>query len=127
MSEDDKIKATYEVLEMYGIKWAVLSAFRRDLESKGIEIPPEIKRELELTYTKIVSGAFSACEVACSLGTVEGMLVSKGAVLDQKYMEFWFDLLAKAMKNELKPEDIGKAPFLKIAIGECKFLKCGCD
>ena len=127
MEAKDKIKVTYEVLQEYGIRWAVLAAFLKNLESKGIEIPKETKKELELAYTKVVSGVFSTCEVACSLGSVEGMLVSKGSALGQDYMEIWFDLLAKAMRKELKAEDIGNIPFLKIVMGECKFLKCSCD
>lgn len=127
METKDKIKVTYEVLQEYGIRWAVMAAFLRDIESKGIEIPKETKKELELAYTKIVSGVFSTCEVACSLGAVEGMLVSKGSSLGDDYMQIWFDLLAKAMKKELKVEDVGNIPFLKIVMGECAFLKCSCD
>lgn len=87
------------VLEQYGMRWAVLAAWFRDLSQRGIDLDPAISRLLEVVRVKISTGVFSSCEVGCDLGRIEGDLVSKTASLVPDVTSGWFEALERAMTS----------------------------
>lgn len=119
-------KIDLQLLNKLAIRWGVLSALSSEFGNKNISLPSEVTREIQLAYTVISSNCFSVCEVMCTLGRIEGSLVSSGAGKDID-LDFWMDLLAMAMSGKLKFEDFSKIPKLKIADNECQRLKCGCS
>jgi len=46
--------------------------------------------------------------------------------LEKEEPDKWMNLLGKAMKGELKPEEVMKLPFIEPLIHGCEFLQCAC-
>ncbi|MCP4213050.1 MAG: hypothetical protein GY765_00265 [bacterium] len=122
----DEKKVTFELLRRYGAKWAVLAAMEVDLRKKGVLVPAETSRDIEMAHVKISSGCFSTCEAHCDLGKIEGSLVSRGASLGDEYMDDWFELLSQAMSGNLPPDKLLQIPLLKPIETKCGFLECSC-
>jgi hypothetical protein len=116
-----------EALKKFGARWAVLSAMRLDMAKQGIEVGPDIDKQLSFARMKIVSGCFSPCEVGCTLSKIEGQLVSKGFTLGGKYLQDWSDLLAQAMRGDIDLRRVVEIPALKPVEMDCSFLACGCS
>ena len=119
-------KVTYDLLKRYGAKWAVLAAMEVDLGKKGIRIPDDTAKGIEMSHVKISSGCFSSCDAHCDLSKIEASLVSKGATFGDEYMDEWFDLLGDAMSGKLDAEKISNIPLLKPVESKCGFLECTC-
>jgi hypothetical protein len=124
--DQEERKASFEWLKKYGTKWAVLTALELDLAKHGIQVPPDVNEALKLARMKILSGCFSPCEVGCTLGKVEGQLISAGASVGEDYLRPWFDLLHQAVEGRLEPSRIGQIPALQPIANDCTFLPCHC-
>jgi len=120
-------RVSFEMLKKYGAKWAVLAALEADLCKKGVVIPAETIKEIEMSHVKISSGCFSTCQADCDLSKIEASLVSKGADFGDEYMDQWFNLMGEAMSGNLDPQKISEIPLLKPIESSCAFLRdCQC-
>ncbi len=127
MTMADKKKVSYDLLKKYGAKWAVLAALELDLRKKGVTVPTETSKAIEMSQVKISSGCFSTCEAHCDLAKIEGALIGLGAGYGEEYMDQWIDLLGQAMAGELIHDKILRIPLLKPIESKCGFLECGCS
>ena len=123
---EQKQEISYDLLKKYGAKWAVLVAMSVDLTKKGIKLPDEGNKSLQIVRIEITSGCYSTCEVGCTMGVVEGHLIAFGAELGDNYLNFWIDLLSSAIKGELDYETLIQIPVLEPVKTSCGFLKCSC-
>jgi hypothetical protein len=124
---DEERQVSYEFLKKYGAKWAVLAAMEVDLTRRGVSIPTETLKNIEMSRVKISSGCFSSCEAHCDLNKIEGSLVSVASSLGDEYMENWFDLLGEAMTGNIDAQRISEIPLLKPVESKCFFLGCKCS
>jgi len=118
-------RVSFEMLKKYGAKWAVLAALEADLAKKGIVIPTDTIKQIEMSRVKISSGCFSSCQAHCDLSKIEATLVSKGVDFGDEYMDQWFNLMGEAMTGNLDPQKISEIPLLKPIESSCAFLS-GC-
>ena len=125
-SDKEKKEVTMDLLRKYGARWAVLTAFKLDLQKRGFSIPEDTISKLEMAQIQIGSGCFSACEVGDSLVSVEAALLPKAADVGDSYVNKWLDLLAEAMSGSMDLKRISSVPLLKPVERDCVFLKCGC-
>ncbi|MFC2133002.1 DUF2096 family protein [Bacteroidota bacterium] len=119
-------QASYDLLKKYGARWAVLAAIEVDLMKKRVNIPHEISKSLEAAHVKISSGCFSTCEADCSLSKVESNLIPLCSVYGDEYVDYWYELLGRAMQGQITREDISDIPLLKPVETNCGFLECVC-
>ena len=124
-----------EVLRRLGMKWAVLKSLYYVISNKGSGLPPSVIRklrtarlELRTARFMIESGCFSVCDVSCALNKAEPILIQGIASSRKGFENFdhWLNLLGKAMRAQLKPEEVRELPFIKPIIQNCEFLKCTC-
>jgi len=120
-------EAELKALKRHGMRWAVLLSLSQDLLNKGVAIPTSVNTELRMSRIMLESGCFSSCDVSCSLDEIERILVPKATAFGKKYLENWLNLLGKAMKMRLTPEEVKNLPFIQPVISDCNFLKCSCD
>ena len=125
-ADQEARKVGFECLKKFGTRWAVLAALGVDLAKRGVRVPPELNDQLTLARMKIMSGCFSPCEVGCSLGKMEGQLISAGSSLGEDYLRPWFDLLGQAMEGRIDPQRIGDIPALRPVASDCTFSPCQC-
>ena len=123
----DKSLFEFEVLKRYGARWAVLAAMMTHMTRQGVEVPRNVFELVQAARSKIASGCFSPCEVACDLAQVEAPLFSQGYLLDQEDFQQWSDLLAAAMQGKLDYEKIMGIPALRSVKNDCEFLGCKCS
>ncbi len=123
---EQKEELSYDLLKKYGSKWAVLVAMSIDLTKKGINLPDELNKSLQVIRIEITSGCYSTCEVNCTMGVVEGQLIAFGAELGDDYLNFWMDLLSRSIKGELDYEALIQIPVIEPVKTSCGFLKCNC-
>ena len=116
----------YDLLKRYGSKWAILKAMSMDMEKKGIQLPVDVSKNLEVSRIEIKSGCYSTCIIDGSLSRTEGELISKGWQLGEEYNDKWFDLLASSMQGEIDYTSLSMIPALKPVEGACGFLNCQC-
>ena len=120
-------QVSLDMLKKYGTKWAVLTAMRLDMASRGFRVASGLDEHLKLARVQILSGCFSPCEVGCSLSKLEGQLISSiGSSHNGDYLRPWSNLLARAMRGEIDPERFADIPALKPVETDCKFLACRC-
>jgi hypothetical protein len=133
MALDEKIRKSdaavaqeVAVLRQYGLRWAVLAAWRDALKLRHVKVPPETDGVLESARIKIASGCFSVCEVGCDLSSVEGALTAADGSTDHNWVDFWLDLLAQAMSNSVDTERLMKVPSVKFRYNNCGSTACRC-
>jgi hypothetical protein len=122
----DERTVGFELLKKYGMKWAVLAAWVIDLGRQGVHVPSDANEQLKLSRMKIMSGCFSACEVACAFGKLEGQLIALGSALGEDYLRPWSDLLGRAMEGRIDPGRVSDIPALEPVANDCKLLACRC-
>ena len=125
MTANDK-QASYDLLKKYGARWAVLAAIQVDLLKKRVSIPHNITKGLEAAHVKISSGCFSTCEADCSLSKLESSLIPLCTAFGEGYVDYWYDLLGRAMQGQITREEISDIPLLKPIESSCGFLDCVC-
>lgn len=116
----------YDLLKRYGSRWAILKAMSLDMEKKGIRLPSEVSKSLEIARIEIKSGCYSTCIIDGSLSRTEGELISKGWQLGEEYVDKWFGLLADSMQGDIDPMTLTTIPALKPVEGACGFMRCTC-
>ena len=114
------------VLRQYGLRWAVLAAWRDALHLRQVAVPADAGRHLEEARVKIASGCFSVCEVGCDLSQVEGALTSADASTDHNWVDFWLDLLGSSMRENSDAERVLKVPAIKAHYNNCGSSACRC-
>ena len=123
---ETKKERSFELLKMYGSRWAILAAMSLDLSKKGFQLPETVKMNLEVTRIKIASGCYSTCEIDCSMNRVEGHLISAGASLGEHYIDYWMDLMARSMQGLIDFDNLIEIPAVKPIESACGFLNCNC-
>lgn len=116
-----------EALRRLGMRWAVLLSLTYDLSEKKVELPSSINEKFRASRIVLESGCFSACDVCCWLDDIEQELASKATSLGKQYLENWLNLLAKAVKGQLTPEEVMGLPFIRPVVTDCEFLRCTCE
>lgn len=124
-SIQERFGVEIKVLRRLGMRWAVLTSLSHILHKKA-DLPKSVDRELRLTKNMIESGCFSACDVDCALNAIESVLISKASSLGEEKFSKWVDLIGKAMRGLLTPQEVLNLPFIKPLIHNCNFLKCTC-
>ena len=114
------------VLRQYGLRWAVLAAWRDALRLRQVKVPPEAEPTLESARVKIASGCFSVCEIGCDLSTAEAALTAADGSTDHNWVDFWLDLLATSMKPGGDTERLLKVPTIKFRYNNCGSSVCRC-
>ena len=114
------------VLKQYGLRWAVLAAWRDALQLRRVELPVETERLLENARVKIASGCFSVCEVGCDLSQLEAALTSIDASSHHNWVDFWVDMLGHSMASDAETERILKVPAVKSRYNNCGISVCRC-
>ena len=114
------------VLKQYGLRWAVLAAWRDALQLRRVELPAETDRLLENARIKIASGCFSVCEVGCDLSQLEAALTSFDASSHHNWVDFWVDMLGHSMASDAETEKILKVPAVKARYKNCGLAVCRC-
>ena len=129
--EEEKIKEvkiTQEemVLKQYGLRWAVLAAWRDALQLQRVPMPADADRLLENARVKIASGCFSVCEVGCDLAQLEAALTSFDASTSHSGVDFWVDMLGHSMSSEAGTQPILKIPAIRSRYQNCGLSVCRC-
>ena len=117
-----------EVLKRLGMRWAVLTSLYHVVSKQESGLPPSVLRELKTGRSMIESGCYSACDISCTLDKAEPILIQRLASSNKGFESFdhWFNLLGKAMRGQLKSEEIRGMPFIRPFFQNCEFLKCTC-
>jgi hypothetical protein len=125
-TEDEIIAHETEVLRRFGLRWAVLAAWRDALRLRHVALPPEADRHLDNARIKLATGCFSVCAVGCDLSAVEGMLTSIDSSSHHNWVDFWLDLLAQSMTGGSETERILKIPAVKAYFQGSGIKGCAC-
>lgn len=115
-----------EVLESFGLRWAVLSAWNDDLRSRGVAFDGELAGMLVGARVKIASGCFSSCEIGCDLARIEAALVSRSATFDPAGVDEWIETLSQVMTA---PEGVKSRRWFKpVFVSDlgCGYRPCAC-
>ena len=115
-----KTRQDETVLKQYGLRWAILAAWRDALQLRQVPLPADADRLLENARIKIASGCFSVCEVGCDLTQLEAILTSIDASTHQNGVDYWVDMLGHSMSGEAD-----KGPVLKIPAVMSRYQNCG--
>jgi len=115
-----------DVLRKYGLRWAVLAAWRDALELRHVQLSPDTDRALDKARIKLASGCFSTCDIGCDLSTVEGALTSADASSKHNWVDFWLDILQHSMSEGGETERILKIPAVKTRYESCGIKGCSC-
>lgn len=115
-----------DVLRKYGLRWAVLAAWRDALELRHVVLPPETERALYRARLKLASGCFSVCDVGCDLSAVEAALTSADASSHHNWVDFWLDILQHSMSEGGETERILKIPAVRARFESCGIKGCSC-
>jgi hypothetical protein len=126
-SQDQVVAQEVDVLRRYGLRWAVLAAWRDALALRRVNLPPEIDHEIEKARLMLASGCFSTCAVGCHLGAAEGALTSADSSTHHNWVDFWLDLLAQSMSGGPETERILKVPAVKAQYLSCGIAGCSCS
>jgi len=114
------------VLKQYGLRWAVLAAWRDALQLRRVTLPDETDRLLENARTKLATGCFSVCEVGCDLSQIEAVLTSTDASSQHNWVDFWVDMLGHSMATDAETERILKIPAVRAHYNNCGISVCHC-
>lgn len=114
------------VLKQFGLRWAVLAAWRDALQLRRVDMGGETDRLLENARIKIASGCFSVCEVGCDLSQLEAILTSTDASSHHNWVDFWVDMLGHSMADPAETERILKVPAVKARYNNCGLSICRC-
>ncbi|MFC2101654.1 hypothetical protein ACFLS7_01520 [Bacteroidota bacterium] len=121
---ETKQQQTFELLKMYGSRWAILTAMSMDMVKKGIQLPDDIFKNLEVARIEIKSGCYSTCEIDSTLSKVERAMISKGYVLGEGYLDHFYYLLGRSMQGIIDYEELIRIPAVKPIENACDFLNC---
>lgn len=126
-STGDALREEVTTLRKMGLRWAVLASWYGDLRDRGVRIEPGICTLLETVRVKISSGCFSSCEVGCDLTHVERSLMSADASSSTVSVEYWIELLAKCMADEIHAPALLQIPAVRFHYADCGLRPCKCD
>jgi hypothetical protein len=121
---DQRTAVEISVLEKFGLRWAVLSAWCEELAHRGLVVG--MRRPLEDARLKLATGVFSACEVGCDLGRIEATLTAADSSSTPDSTAYWVDLLGRAMAENMDTEALLGNPAVKFLYLNCGFLPCKC-
>ena len=121
-----KITQDETVLKQYGLRWAVLAAWRDALQLRQVPLPVDADRLLENARIKIASGCFSVCEVGCDLTQLEAVLTSIDASAHHSGVDFWVDMLGHSMASEAETQPVLKIPAVMSHYQNCGLTVCRC-
>ncbi len=124
---DQAVAHEIKILQQYGLRWAVLAAWRDALELRHVALPPETDRTLEKARIKLVSGCFSVCDIGCDMSTVEGALTSADGSSHHNWVDFWIDILQHSMSGSGETDRILKIPAVKARFQSCGIKGCSCS
>ena len=124
--QDEVVAQEISVLRQYGLRWAVLAAWRDALSLRKVLVPPDTDRALEMARMKLASGCFSTCTIGCDLGAIEGALTSADASSGHNWADFWIDLLGRAMAEEQDIGSILRIPAIRVRYQSCGIKGCQC-
>lgn len=122
---EERYGVEISVLKKLGMKWAVLVSLSQTLNKKGNK-SEVADREIQLAKAMIESGCFTTCDVECVLTDIERELIPIAFSIEQEQADKWVNLLGKAMKGELTPDEVLGLPFIEPLIQSCQFLQCAC-
>ncbi len=127
-SSTNDLKAMQDeaLLKQFGLRWAVLAAWRDALQLRRVTLPEATDRLLENARIKIASGCFSVCEVGCDLSQLEGTLTSTDASSHHNWVDFWVDMLGHSMESDAETQRILKVPAVKARYNNCGLTVCRC-
>ncbi len=125
-SDTERERIDAAVLQQYGLRWAILGAWRDALRLRNVSFPGDVDLVLESARTKIASGCFSVCSVGCDLSQIEGTLTTADSSTTHNWVDFWIDLLGQAMSNSAEIERILKVPAVKARYRNCGLTECRC-
>ncbi len=129
-SDAERVRNDAAVLRQFGLRWAILGAWRDTLNLRSISVSSEVDLMLESARTKIASGCFSVCNVGCDLTQIEGALTAADASTNHSGVDFWVDLLGHAMSGradvQADTERILKIPAVKARYNNCGLTECHC-
>jgi hypothetical protein len=125
-SDTEKARVEAAVLQQFGLRWAILGAWRDALRLRNVSLPGDVDPLLESARTKIASGCFSVCSVGCDLSQIEGALTTADSSTTHNWVDFWIDLLGQAMSNSPAIERILKVPAVKARYQNCGVIACRC-
>ena len=126
MIKELKLTQDETVLRQYGLRWAVLAAWRDALQLRQVSLPVGADRLLENARIKIASGCFSVCEVGCDLTQLEAVLSSFDASTPHNGVDFWVDMLGHSMSGEAEMQPILKIPAIMSRYQNCGLTACRC-
>ena len=115
-----------EILEKMGVRWAVLTAWVLDLGTRGAKCPPLVQQRLDQAYAKLSSGCFSSCEIGCTLNEVEATLTSVDASRADSCIDYWTDMLGKAMAEGPPAREMLNIPAVQVYDSDCHVGGCNC-
>ena len=122
----DRAVVDAAVLQQYGLRWAVLGAWRDALKLRNVGTPGEVDLLLDSARVKIASGCFSVCNVGCDLSQIEAALTTADGSTTHNWVDFWLYLLGRAMKDSAETEIILKVPAVKARYQNCGIQNCRC-
>ena len=108
------------------MRWAVLIAWATRLRNRNIPVPQAIWNAIDEAQAKLSVGCFSPCEVGCLLNTVEGSLLSIEGSTPQAEVDYWTDLVGKAMSENIDTVELLKVPGVKVHYSSCFDGSCHC-
>jgi hypothetical protein len=125
-NEDIRREQDAAVLEKYGLRWAVLAAWRTELTQRAVALPTDVLTSLEVSRIKISSGCFSPCEIGCDLRRIEAVLTAIEASSPSEQTDKWLGLLGRAMADRVEPADLLSVPAIRIRFNDCRARGCAC-
>jgi hypothetical protein len=124
-NDDVRRRQEAEVLQKYGVRWAVLAAWQKELAGRSVAVPPEVVSWLETARVKISSGEFSPCEVGSDLRKIEAVLTPVEASSPGEQTDKWLGLLAEAMAENPAIAALLRVPAIRVSYDEYRPRGCG--
>jgi hypothetical protein len=125
MVEIDRMKSEVTILERYALRWSVLAAWVDEMRGRKIAVPSDLDQKFEKARVELASGCFSSCQVGEELGYIEGVLVSTDASSESGNVDFWLELMGRAMEDKSAIEKLLKVPAVKFKLSGCG-VNCRC-
>jgi len=122
----DRLTQEINLLQQYALRYAVLAAWRDELGTRRVPVDPAVGQKLETARVRIASGCVSVCEMGCALGEIEGMLASADASSSKTAVDFWLEMLGRAMIGSTMVEQLLNLPSVKFHYSGCGLTGCAC-
>ncbi|MHA2365727.1 MAG: hypothetical protein ACXAC7_17345 [Candidatus Hodarchaeales archaeon] len=126
MSIENEISVeTSEMLSRLGWKWAVLAFTIGKIYNEGEYIPTKLLNKIKIGRTKIESGCYSSCEIACDLSEIEAQMMPILSKFGINESDKFLSLISKALNGSITENELDLSSVQPVLL-DCLTLPCVC-